>query len=184
MSFMLVDVDTVRNNRGWFVMLGLAFMVLGLLAILLPFVASLATTIVIGWLMLIAGLIEGYHALRARAWVGAGWELVSAAVHVVAGGLVVAFPLTGKLALTAILAAYFAAEGVLKILRASQHRRVQASGWLVFDGLLSLALGILILMRWPSAAVWAIGLLVGVQLLVGGASMLLIGLSTRSEARV
>src|SRR5689334_22973954 len=103
-SFRLVDLDTVRNNRGWFVMLGLALMVLGLLAILLPLVAALATTIFLGWLMLVAGLIEGYHALRTRPWVGVGPELVSAVVQVVAGGLMVIFPMTGKLALTAILA--------------------------------------------------------------------------------
>jgi uncharacterized membrane protein HdeD (DUF308 family) len=182
-GFAPVDAEAVREGRGWFIGLGVAFVLLGLLAMLLPFVASLVTTITLGWLMMVAGVVEGYHALRNRHWGGAGWGLLSAAVQVVAGVLVVAYPVTGKLALTLILAAYFVAEGVLKIIRAAQHRRVQASGWLVFDGLLSLLLGVLILVHWPSVAVWAIGLFVGVNLLVGGASMLLIGMDARRAAR-
>jgi uncharacterized membrane protein HdeD (DUF308 family) len=182
-SFTLVDVESVRSNSGLFIGLGAVLMVFGLLAVLLPFIASLATTIAVGWVMMLAGVGEGYHALRNRRWAGSAWELVSAAVQVVAGGLVAAFPVAGKLALTLILAVYFACEGILKIIRAVQHRRLLAPGWLVFDGLLSLALGVLILVRWPSAAVWAIGLLVGINLLFGGMSMLLIGAVGRPVAR-
>ncbi len=182
-SFRLVDLDSVRSNSGRFIALGAALMVLGLLAVLLPLVASLATTIALGWVMMLAGVSEAYHAFRNRRWAGSGWELVSAAVQVVAGALVVAFPVTGKLALTLILAVYFVCEGVLKIIRAVQHRSVLAPGWLVFDGLLALALGVMILLRWPGAAVWAIGLLVGINLLFSGMSMLLIGAVGRPVAR-
>jgi uncharacterized membrane protein HdeD (DUF308 family) len=181
--FAPVDIGAVWINRGWFVGLGIAFVLLGLLAMILPFAVSLVTTLAIGWLMVIAGLVEGYHAVQNRQWGGSGWEIVSSLVQVVAGLLVVAFPLTGKLALTLILAAYFVAEGVLKLIRAVQHRGVQASGWLVLDGLLSVVLGILILVHWPSVAVWALGLFVGINLLVGGSSMLLIGAGARREAR-
>jgi uncharacterized membrane protein HdeD (DUF308 family) len=178
-----IDTSPVRTRRDWFVGLGALFVLLGLLAMLLPFVSSLITTVVLGWLMMLAGVSEGYHALRNRAWGGSGWELASAAVQILAGALVVGFPLTGKLVLTLILAAYFVAEGALKLIRAVQHRRIGASGWLVFDGLLSMALGVLILLHWPSVAVWAIGLFVGTNLLVGGTSMLLIGLGAGREAR-
>lgn len=182
-SFAPGDTSAVGDHAGWFLGLGVAFMLLGLVAMFLPFAASLVTTLALGWLMMLAGVIEGYHALRNRRRAGSGWTFVSAAVQVVAGALVVAFPVTGKLALTLVLAAYFLSEGVLKILRAVQHRRVRASGWLVFDGLLSAALSILILLHWPSVAVWALGLFVGVHLLVGGSSMMLIGLDAGREAR-
>ncbi|APR78616.1 Hypothetical protein A7982_03963 [Minicystis rosea] len=172
----MVDVDTVRESRSWFLGLGLAFAVLGVLAIILPFIASLVTTIVIGWLMLLGGLFQGYHAIRNRRWAGSGWAIASAAIQVIAGVLVILFPLAGTLSLTLILAAYLAAEGAFKIIRAIQHRRMPARGWLVFDGILSLALAILILAIWPGAAVWVLGLIVGVNLLFGGISMLLIGL--------
>jgi uncharacterized membrane protein HdeD (DUF308 family) len=177
------DTSPAGARRAWFVGLGVVFVLLGILAVLLPFVASLVTTVVLGWLMLLAGLSEGYHAVRNRGWGGSGWELVSAVIQVLGGLLVVRYPLTGKLALTLILAAYFVAEGVIKLVRAFQNRAAGASGWLVIDGLLALALGVLVLVHWPSVAVWAIGLLVGVNLVAGGASMLLLGLAAGRVAR-
>jgi uncharacterized membrane protein HdeD (DUF308 family) len=182
MGFTPVDLDTVREGRGWFLGLGAAFVALGLLAIFLPFAASLVTSIVIGWVMVVAGLVQGFHALQNRRWAHSGWALFGALIEVVAGALVAIFPLTGTLALTLILATFFAAEGVIKTVRALQHRAMPAWGWLLFDGLLSLALGILILAHWPSTAVWAIGLLVGVNFLLGGSSMLLVGFGARPLA--
>ncbi len=180
LRLVLVDIDTVRENRGWFIGLGVAFMVLGVLGILLPFIASLFTTLVIGWLMVIGGVLQGMHAVQNRRWAGWGWALLGAAILVIAGLLVVAFPVTGTLTLTLILAAFFAAQGVLKIIRAVQHKKMPAWGWFLFDGILSLGLGILILAGWPSTAVWALGLLVGVDLLFGGSTMLFIGLGARA----
>jgi uncharacterized membrane protein HdeD (DUF308 family) len=178
-SFALVEAHTVREGRGWFIGIGLAFVVLGLLAIFLPFAASLVTTLVIGWLMVIGGVVQGVHALQNRRWAHSGWAVAGAIVQVVAGVLVVIFPLTGTIALTLILAAFFAAEGAFKIIRAVQHRAMPAWGWLLFDGILCLGIGFLILARWPSTSVWAIGLLVGVNFLVGGSSMLLLGITAR-----
>jgi len=172
----VVDADSVRASRPWFIGLGAAFALLGALAIVLPFVATLVTTIVIGWIMLLGGLFQGYHAVKNRRWGGSGWAIASAAIEVIAGVLVVAFPLAGTLTLTVILAVYFGAEGAFRIVRAIQHRRMPAWGWLLFDGLLELALAVLILVHWPSSAVWVLGLFVGISLLVSGASMLLIGL--------
>jgi uncharacterized membrane protein HdeD (DUF308 family) len=172
----LVDADSVRASRTWFLVLGAIFVGLGLLAIVLPFAASLVTTLVIGWILLVGGLIQGYHAVKNRHWAGSGWALASAAIHLIAGVLLVAFPLAGTLTMTIVLAAWFAAEGVFRIIRAVQHRRMQARGWLLFDGVLSLALGLLIIAGWPSTAVWALGLLVGINLLMSGVSMFFIGL--------
>ncbi|APR85347.1 Hypothetical protein A7982_10696 [Minicystis rosea] len=180
----LVDVDSVRENRGWFIGLGLVFMVLGALAIVLPFAGSLVTALVIGWLLVIAGVTQGIHAFRSPRWANRGWAIASAVIQVIAGLLVVAFPLSGTLSLTLILAAFLAAEGVLRIVRAVQHRSMPAWGWLLFDGILSLVLGILILAGWPSTAVWALGLLVGINLVFGGSSMLLLGLTAGEPSHV
>jgi len=184
-SFGVVDLDTVRESRGWFFALGVAFMILGVLAILVPFIASLATAIVIGWLMIVGGLFQGFHAVQNRRWAGSSWAIVGAVLQVIAGVLVVAFPVTGTLVLTLVLAVFFVASGVLKLIRAIQHRAMPRWGWLLFDGIVSLALGLLIAVRWPSTAAWALGVLVGVDLLVGGSSMLMIGLAGRPmvEAR-
>lgn len=180
--FAPVDPDTVRRGRSWFIGIGIAFVALGILAILLPFAAALLTTIAIGWLLVASGIFEGYHAIQNQGWAGARWALVSAAVELITGFLLIAFPVTGKLALTLILAAYFVAEGVLKIIRANQHRKMGSWGWLMFDGLLSILLGIFVLMRWPGTAVWVLGLFVGINLIVGGTSLLMIGAAARPSS--
>ncbi len=176
-----IDFQCIRERRGWFIGLGVAFLVLGALAIMLPFVASLVTTVFIGMLMLVAGIAQGVHAIQNRRWGGSTWALVGALFYLVAGALVVMFPFAGKLALTLTLAGFLLAEGGLKVIRAVQHRGLPRWGWFVFDGLVTIALGLLIAAKWPSTAVWAIGLLVGVDLLIGGSSMLLIGIGAGSR---
>lgn len=182
-SFPLVDIAYVRQKRSWFIGLGVVFLFLGLLAILLPVAASLATTIVLGWLMVFAGIAEGAHAWENRRWASSNWAFFSAFLHVAAGVLVMALPIPGTLALTLILAAFLVAEGILKLIRAMQHRAMQAWGWLLLDGILALVLGFLIALKWPSTAAWALGLLVGVELMFGGTSLLLIGLGAGGRAR-
>jgi uncharacterized membrane protein HdeD (DUF308 family) len=175
-SFAVIDPAHIHARRGWFVGLGAVLVALGLCSIFLPFLGSLVTTFVIGWLLMVAGVAEGIHAYQNRAWGHWGWEALAGVLSLVAGFLLVAFPLRGTVALTLILAAWFTAEGLIKIIRAVQHRGMPAWGFLLFDGILALVLGLLILVRWPSTAVWAIGLLVGVDLLFGGMSLLLIGM--------
>ncbi|WP_437735305.1 HdeD family acid-resistance protein [Sorangium sp. So ce1335] len=183
LRFAPVDIDAVREKRGWFVALGVALMVLGVLACILPFIASMVTAIVLGWLIVLAGLAEGCHAIQSRGWAGAGWELASALVQVAFGLLLANFPMTGKLALMVLASAYFAAEGALKLVRASQHRRLPGAGWLVFDGILALALALLILTGGVTAAAKVLGLLVGISLLTGGMSMILIALGAARVLR-
>lgn len=178
----LIDMSPIREKRGWFIGLGIAFVVLGVLAIFAPFFASIVTTMFLGWLLILGGIFQGVHAVQNRRWGGAGWAIASSVVEVIAGILLVVFPVTGTVTLTLILAVFFAAEGVIKIVRALQHRSLPAWGWLVFDGILTLALGVLILARWPSTAAWALGLLVGIDLLFSGSSMLMLGLSAGRAA--
>ncbi len=158
-------------------------MLLGFLAIAVPFAATLVSTIFLGWLLVVGGIAHAVHAARSRTWRGFPWEVLSAVLHVVAGVLVVAFPVAGTLTLTLVLAAFFTVEGVLKIVRAVQHQGMERWGVLLFDGIVTLALGVLNWTQWPGAAVWVIGLLVGVELLVGGVAMLSLAASARPMTR-
>lgn len=158
-------------------------MLLGVLAIAVPFAATLVSTIFLGWLLLIGGVAHAVHAARSRTWRGFPWEVLSAVLYVVAGVLVVAFPLAGTLTLTLVLAVFFTVEGVLKVVRAVQHRGMERWGVLLFDGIITLALGVLIWTQWPGAAVWVIGLLVGVDLLIGGMAMLSLAAAARPLTR-
>jgi uncharacterized membrane protein HdeD (DUF308 family) len=149
-------------------------MILGVLAIAVPFAATLVSTIFLGWILIFSGVAQGAHAVRARAWQGFPWAVLSAALGVVAGILLIAFPIVGTLTLTLVLSAFFTAEGVLRIVRAVQHRGMERWGVLLFDGVVTLVLGVLILAQWPGSAVWVLGLLLGIDLLVGGMSTLLL----------
>ncbi len=143
------------------------------------------TALVIGWLMVIAGITQGVHAFRTPRWANRGWAIAGAAIQVIAGLLVVAFPLAGTLSLTLILAAFLAAEGVLRIVRALQHRISCPRGAGSCSTVSSLSCsGYSILAGWPSTAVWALGLLVGINLLFGGSSMLLLGLTAGEPRRM
>lgn len=181
--FGLVDLDHVREHRGRFVALGIVLMILGVVAIFMPFIAGVIATIVLGWLLLLGGVAEAIHAVTDRHWGGSGWAIVSAIIYAVAGLLIIAFPLRSKVFLTLLLSAFLVADGILKIIRARQHRALPAWGWLMFDGILALILGVLLWANWPSAAWWAIGLLVGIDLFFNGTSMLVLGLGAGQPIR-
>ena len=176
-------LDAVRRSWGWFIALGAALMVLGVLAVAVPFMATLATTLFLGWILILGGIALGVHALQSQAWRGFPWVVLSAAVHIAAGVLLIAFPIAGTVTLTLVLAGFFTVDGLLKVVRAAQHRGMVSWGFLLFDGLVTLALGVLIWTQWPAAAVWVIGLLVGVHLLVGGMSMLQLAATARPLPR-
>jgi uncharacterized membrane protein HdeD (DUF308 family) len=182
--FGLVDLAGVRENKGRFVALGVVLMILGVLAILMPFVAGVLATIVLGWLLLFGGVAAAIHAMADRHWGGSGWAIVSSIVYAIAGLLLIVFPLRGKVALTLVLSAFLVVDGILKIVRALQHRAVAAWGWLMFDGILALILGLMLWASWPSSAMWAIGLHVGIDLFFNGTSMLVLGASAGQPARV
>jgi uncharacterized membrane protein HdeD (DUF308 family) len=177
------ELGAIRQSRGWFVALGAALIILGVLAMAVPFAATLVSTIFLGWILILGGIAEGVHAVRARAWQSFPWAVLSAALGVAAGILLIVFPLVGTLTLTLVLAGYFTAQGILKIVRAAQHRGMERWGFLLFDGLVTLGLGILIWAQWPAASVWVIGLLVGIDLLVGGVSMLVLAVAAGQLTR-
>jgi uncharacterized membrane protein HdeD (DUF308 family) len=176
-------VDEVVANRGWFTALGIALILLGAAAIFMPFIAALVTTVFLGWVLLIGGIVQAVHAVQNRRWTGFGWGLAAGALYAVAGVILIVSPVAGTIGLTLALAAFFVADGVIKIVRAIQHRSSATWGWLLFDGVVTLVLGLLILARWPSTAVWAIGLLVGIDLIFGGMSMVRLASASRSLYR-
>jgi uncharacterized membrane protein HdeD (DUF308 family) len=179
----LVDFAEVREHRAGFIGLGITLVGLGALAILLPFVATVVTTLTLGWLILVGGLAEGIHALYNRRWGGSGWAIAEAVLHAIAGFLVLAFPVLGKITLTLVLSTFLVLDGGIKIIRAIQHRAMPAWAWLLADGIIAVALGVMVWIHWPSTAMWALGLLVGVDLVLNGSSLLLIGLGAERAVR-
>jgi uncharacterized membrane protein HdeD (DUF308 family) len=187
----LPNLDNVRRRLAaafhahWklFLAEGVVMMVLGLLAIAVPEVASLAITIFIGWLFFIGGIFRTVSLLQHRNMPGFGWSLATALLAIVLGLVLLLRPMAGVLTLTLALIAFFILEGVSAILLAIEHRRHLPSwGWVLFSGFVDLLLAFLIWDGWPSSAGWAIGLLVGINMVFLGLSLIMTALAARTMA--
>lgn len=167
---------------GWLVGIGAVLVALGVLAVILPFAASLTTTLVIGWILLVGGVVEAVHAVQRHEAPGFGWSLLGGLVRIVAGVLVIARPLAGTVVLTAVLASYFLVIGVVNIARGAALPGSRSRGLLVLDGIVSIVLGILVWAGFPATATWIIGLFVGIELIMAGVSAVGLGFALRSHA--
>lgn len=174
---------TVKAHWKAFLFEGILLAVLGLAALILPPLASLAIAIFLGWMFLISGIGGLIVTYWARSMPGFWWSLVSAALAVLAGMLLLARPMQAVLTLTIVLGAYFLAEGVATIMYALEHRRELSSrwSWLLISGLLDMAISFMVITGLPSSAEWAIGILVGINLLFGGASLIGMALAARNS---
>jgi uncharacterized membrane protein HdeD (DUF308 family) len=162
----------VRDLRTLFFVEGIVMIGFGVVAMALPPIAGLVIAILLGWLLLIGGLIGVATTLAARHAPGFWWSLLSALTSVVAGGLLFAWPLGGLISLTFALAAYLLLDGALSIAIALEHRRhlTPKWTWLLFNGVADLVFSGIIVMWLPGSAVWALGLIVGIDMLIGGAT--------------
>ncbi|MBR1232967.1 HdeD family acid-resistance protein [Bradyrhizobium sp. AUGA SZCCT0182] len=171
----------VKTHWKAFLFEGILLAVLGLAAMIVPPLASLAVTIFLGWMFLISGIAGLVVTYWARQMPGFWWSLFSAALAVLAGLVLLARPMQGVLTLTIIVGAYFLIEGVTTIMYALEHRR-ELSGrwsWLLVSGLMDILISFLIIAGLPGSAEWAIGLLVGINLVLGGASLVGMALAAR-----
>jgi uncharacterized membrane protein HdeD (DUF308 family) len=155
----------------------------GLAAIVVPAVASVAVTIFIGWMLLFGGVLRTVRAIGAERGRQRMWGLAEAALALIAGAIMVIFPLEGALGLTFFLSAWFAANGIVLIAAAVRLRPAPGWGWVLADGVVSLILGLLIAVSLPSSAAWAVGLIVGVNLVVWGARALAAGWTLHKALR-
>jgi uncharacterized membrane protein HdeD (DUF308 family) len=176
----------IHDHWKTFLAEGILLVVLGLAAIVLPPLAGLAATVFLGWMLAFVGFSGILFTLGARRAPGYGWALLSAFVAIAAGGMLLWNPLQGLVTLTFVLTAFFIADGVVTIAYAIAHRR-ELSGrweWMLVNGLLDLGLAALVLSGLPGTLAWALGLLLGIDLLFGGVSLIAIALKARAETKV
>jgi uncharacterized membrane protein HdeD (DUF308 family) len=161
---------------------GILLVVLGFAAIILPPLASLAVTIFLGWMFLISGIAGLALTFWARGMPGFWWSLLSAALAIGAGIILLVQPVEGVLTLTVVVGIYFLAEGVATIMYALEHRRELSERWtwLLVAGIVDIVIAGLIIAGLPGSALWAIGLLVGINLLFGGMSLIGMALAARN----
>jgi uncharacterized membrane protein HdeD (DUF308 family) len=163
---------------------GVVLLVLGVAAIALPLVATVAVAIVIGWVLLLSGVVGLISTIRMRHAPGFWWSLISAVLGIGAGVVLLRWPLNGALSLTLILTVFLAIEGIVSILFALDHRREFSGRWgmMLISGVVDLILAGLIFAGLPGTAAWAIGLLVGINLVFGGAALIAMALHARKTA--
>jgi uncharacterized membrane protein HdeD (DUF308 family) len=174
----------VRRHWGLFLFEGIMLVVLGLLAVLTPVIAGVAATIFFGWILLISGIVGLVTTFRARQAPGFWWSLLSDLVAIVAGVVLLVWPLQGTLSLSAVLIAFLFVEGVVTIMYALEHRSALSGrwGWLLASGIVDVLLGVLLFAGLPGTALWLLGIVVGVNLLFGGWALIMMALHARPKA--
>ena len=170
----------LRESWGWMLAVGLIWILLGTVAIVVPFAATLALELMLGAIFAVGGIAQIIQAFRSRGWRGFAFHLVGGFLALILGALLLFYPLQGAVTLTLFLAAFFLVQGIVKIAAALQNRSTRSWGWLLFSGILGVVVALLIWLGLPSSAVWAIGLLVGVELIFTGWSLVMLALAARS----
>jgi uncharacterized membrane protein HdeD (DUF308 family) len=177
-----VAAQFVKKMSGWYIAMAVLFIILGIFAIVEPAVAGLAVTILVGWLLIFGGAA---HLVAAFSGGGAGrvmWQVLIGILFIAGGFYYLTHPLLGLGTLTLVLAVIILMAAFFELIAFFASRGHAGSGWLLMNALITLLLGALIWFHWPSSTVWAIGTLVGVNLLMTGFSRLMVGLTARKAA--
>lgn len=173
--------EAIHSHWVLFLIQGLIMIAFGLVAVGEPMVATLAVTLFAGWLFLIGGIVGLAGIFTGRRMPGFWWGLITAVLAIVVGGYLIWRPLAGVLSLTLAVTAFFGAEGILQIVAAIGHRSELGSwGWLLANGVVNLILAAIILSGWPSTAEWTLGLLLGINLLMWGLSLVMTAIACRT----
>jgi uncharacterized membrane protein HdeD (DUF308 family) len=172
---------SLRDHWKLFLFEGIVLVLLGIAALLLPLIAGLAVAILFGWLFLALGVVGLLTTFSMRHAPGFVWSLISAILTIAIGIALLVFPGIGLISLTYLLIAFFIVEGIVTIMYALEHKRelTQRWGWMLLSGVVDLFVALLILLGLPGSFTWALGLIVGINLLFGGASMVAMALAAR-----
>jgi uncharacterized membrane protein HdeD (DUF308 family) len=172
-----------RRFSGWLIVAAILFIVLGAFAIIEPAVAGLGVALLVGWLLIFGGVSHFISAFEGGGARRVLFQILAGVVFLFGGYYLLTHPLMGLSTLTLLLAAVILIVGVCEIVTYFRLREEQASGWMLANGILALVLGGMIWLQWPSSSVWAIGTLVGVNLLFTGITRLMVGLTGRRLIR-
>jgi uncharacterized membrane protein HdeD (DUF308 family) len=171
-----------KRSWGWFLALGIIEIILGTMAVGASFVATLATVLVFGWLLLFGGAVSALHAFWRKQWKGFFLDLAMGVLYIVAGMMMVGNPAEAAVTLTLLIAMFLLVGGIFRIIVAlSGH--FEHWGWVLLNGLITAGLGILIWRQWPLSGLWVIGLFVGIEMIMYGWSLVMLSMVARGAGR-
>jgi uncharacterized membrane protein HdeD (DUF308 family) len=174
--------DVGRRSGTFLIVEAIVLLLLGGVAIFMPLLAGIATTIFLGWLLLLAGFVGLISTFGTRGVPGFVWSLLSALLALGAGILLIIAPARGLFSVTLVLIAFFFADGLMSILFSLSHR-AQLVGrweWILASGVITVALAVIILLGLPASAAWALGIIIGVDMVMAGSSLLAVGSTLRT----
>jgi uncharacterized membrane protein HdeD (DUF308 family) len=177
-----ISSNVVRQASTWSIVWGVLLIVFGALAVGSPFVAAVAVNVFIAWLIVLAGVVHLILAFHAHGAGGLIWKLLVGLAYVCFGVYLIMHPVLAVASLTLLLASLFLIEGIFDIVLFFQMRSMRGSSWVLIDGIITLLLGLLIYMQWPSSSAWAIGTLVGVSMIISGVTRVMLSLAVRKTA--
>jgi len=172
----LHELEHLRQHWGWLLTLGIGMVILGAVALVIMPAATLATVLILGWLLVISGVIEAIHAFRVRRWGGTFLHLIGGILGIFIGLIVVTHPVAGALAWTLLFASFFVVIGVFRLVTAIRFK-FPHWGWAAFDGVVTLVLGVMLWLEWPWSGFWFLGLALGISLLLRGWSYVMFALA-------
>lgn len=164
------------------IVLSILLIIFGFLAIAIPFATSWGVVVVIAWLIVFSGGTQFIHAFQSKGVGHILWKLLVAIVYLIAGFYFLLNPVLGVAAFTLALAVFFVIEGIADLVAYFQNRSQAGSGWILFDGIVTLILGVMVWRQWPSSSLWVIGTLVGISMVFTGTTRLMLGLAARKIA--
>ena len=179
---LLDELDNLRHRWGWMLALGVLMVILGTIAFFIAPIATIGMVIVLGWLLVVSGVIEAIHAFRVHRWGGFFLHLLAGALGIFVGLMVVTHPLAGALAWTLLFASFFTVFGIFRLV-AAFALRFPNWGWAVFDGLITLGLGIILWIAWPWSGFLYLGIAVGVALVLRGWSYVMLAIALHNLPR-
>ena len=169
-------------GSGKSIVWAIVVIILGFLAIALPLATSVGVVVVIAWMILLAGAFQLVHAFQSKGVGSTLWKIVVATLYLIVGIYFLLNPLMAVAGFTLALAIFFVVEGVMDLVIYFQSRKVGGSGWILFNGVVTLILGIMVWRQWPSSSLWLIGTLVGISMIMTGMTRLMLSLAARRIA--
>jgi uncharacterized membrane protein HdeD (DUF308 family) len=174
-------IDEVRKHSTWFLVIGIALVILGMVAIGYAVEMTIVSVVFLGWLLIIGGIFEVIHGFSRRQWSGFFINLLAGVLYAVAGGVMIANPALAAVSLTLLIAIILIVAGVFRLIVAFStplHHR----GWLILNGVISILLGIMIWNSWPVSGLWVIGMFIGIDMIFDGWTEIMLALTARRLA--